>query len=115
MLPPKYMGNIKKRWDDVLEFYYTHPGFQRHKRLKVFWLKGTKCVLCGLEGNKIIKYRTKRGGGIHYDLFYWTKKRKVLMTVDHWTPKSLGGTRDIDNLEPMCERCNARKANAILL
>ena len=32
-------------------------------------------------------------------------------TIDHLTPKSLGGSDDIDNLALACSRCNSRRYN----
>jgi len=34
-----------------------------------------------------------------------------MMTVDHIVPKSKGGLRTLDNLQPMCENCNVKKGN----
>jgi len=105
---------ILKIFDSVPLFYSKHTNFKIHRRLRVFWEKGCTCVKCGLSGNKIIKSKAKNSG-IHYDLYHWTKDKKVLMTVDHIIPKSLGGTRDISNLQPMCSKCNNKKADAIWL
>ena len=37
-----------------------------------------------------------------------------LMTVDHIIPKSMGGSHNLSNLQPMCVRCNGKKGSKIL-
>lgn len=101
-------------WDKPKEFYNKLKGFRFHRRLRVFWLKGLKCVYCNITGNAIIKSRNN-AGQIHYDLYRYSKQGRLLMTVDHILPKSLGGTNDIENLQPMCRKCNDRKGNTICL
>lgn len=100
-------------FDSVQKFYEKRRGFQKHRRLKVFWNKGCTCVWCGLTGNKIVK--SKIGKQIHYDLYYWGKDKRVLITVDHIIPQSLGGSWDLSNLQPMCSKCNSKKGNTIWL
>lgn len=36
------------------------------------------------------------------------------MTIDHLTPKSRGGTSEMDNLMPACQPCNHRKGDMTL-
>ncbi len=38
-------------------------------------------------------------------------KEKARLTIDHVVPLSKCGTLKIDNLEPLCRRCNIRKNN----
>lgn len=105
---------ILKVFDNVIGFYLQRAHFQYHRRLKVFWNKGFSCVQCGLEGNKIIKSKDKCGN-VHYDLYHWTPGKRILMTVDHIIPKSLGGGNQLENLQPMCCKCNTAKGNKIYL
>lgn len=81
--------------------------YAEHRRLKVFKHKGCKCITCGVEGVHLIKGLDPTGGS-HVDLY--TKDFR-LMTVDHNIPKSKGGSNDLSNLDPMCERCNTKKSN----
>jgi 5-methylcytosine-specific restriction endonuclease McrA len=86
--------------------------YKNHRRLKVFYHKGLKCVnyaVCGREG-QIITHGIDNGGGLHKDVctadFY-------PMTIDHIIPRSKGGKDTLKNLDPMCSGCNARKGNAL--
>ena len=82
--------------------------FKDHRRLRVFYHKGCKCVQCGIEGTQLA-VGIGRGGkhvDVYTDDFY-------PLTVDHRIPKSLGGPDDLENLQPMCCLCNWSKGNGI--
>lgn len=103
--------------DRTLSLKLLHTKYKNHHRLGVFHRKGTVCVCCGAgkEGVFLIKNHTttKKGrvGTTHVDIF---TKGWVLMTIDHIIPKSEGGTNDWDNLQPMCIRCNNKKASLLI-
>lgn len=40
-----------------------------------------------------------------------TNLSKAIWDIDHIKPKYLGGTNDIENLNPSCRRCNSWKKN----
>lgn len=81
--------------------------YKQHKRLKVFYHKGLQCVSCPTKGEYLIKAKD-RVGNTHIDIY---SKDFQLMTIDHIKPKSKGGTYHIDNLDPMCQKCNSAKGN----
>lgn len=105
---------IVKVYNDLWEFYRKRASFKRHKRLKVFWLKGFKCVHCGIEGNCIIHWKQSKKHS-HFDLFHIDEGGRILMTVDHIIPKSLGGKWNMENLQPMCTKCNHKKGDTLCL
>lgn len=81
--------------------------FSNHRRLRVFFNKGLKCVSCDKVGKYLITGKDN-GGHIHIDLY--TDKFE-LMTIDHIKPKSKGGDDNLENLDPMCSCCNSKKSN----
>lgn len=81
-------------------------------RLRTF-LKGTKCVHCCLTGKFFAIEASKPNyKDFHLNLYATTPRGKeVLMTSDHIVPISKGGIGGLRNRQPMCQRCNLRKAN----
>ncbi len=43
-----------------------------------------------------------------------TAEEGVVLTIDHIVPLSLGGTHELNNLQTLCQHCNAMKADKIL-
>lgn len=82
--------------------------YKGHHRLRVFYFFGTTCVACGVTGTQLLKFKHKDLGSIHVDVY---TNNMVLMTVDHITPRSKGGGNTLENLQPMCTRCNNIKGN----
>ena len=88
-------------------------NFKDHRRLSVFYYKGFLCVNCHRMGTNIrFRYDKKEvkdltRTGVHVDLFCGD----ILMTVDHIVPRSLGGSDELWNKQPMCAPCNTKKAN----
>lgn len=91
----------------VLPLSELHTKYSTHKRLRVFHHKGLKCVSCDKVGVHLIIGKDK-GGSLHVDLY---TKNFELMTIDHIKPKSKGGDDSLENLDPMCESCNSKKAD----
>ena len=83
-------------------------GFKDHRRLRVFHQKGTTCVTCGKIGTRLIK--GEGGGTFHWDIY---TEDLYPLTVDHIIPVSIGGSDEMDNLQPMCAGCNFKKGNGI--
>lgn len=88
-------------------------------RLRIFALKGTDCVACGAKGTFFAIERHVKNGSLtppkwHLNLYAADEKgNEVLMTVDHIVPRARGGLSTPENLQPMCARCNQRKADRI--
>ena len=91
------------------------PSFKfRGWRLSTFVRKGHVCVRCGREGSHfyVERHPNETQGGKHLNLYAVDPDgTEVLMTVDHIVPKSLGGSNDLSNLQPMCMPCNQEKGN----
>lgn len=82
--------------------------FKTHARMRVFYHKGCKCVECGIEGTQLAYGKDKHS--VHLDVY---TDDFYPLTVDHIIPKSLGGSDDLDNLQPMCCLCNWKKGNGV--
>ncbi len=90
-------------------------------RYQVYALKGTTCVTCGLKAEYFAfeRERSQTHALPHLNLYALklsnSKKSmvEVMITIDHIIPKSKGGTNDMTNLQPMCSRCNQKKADTL--
>ncbi len=91
-------------------FYVSNDRISPSIRYSVFHNKGTSCVKCGLTGTHFIKERTFGDKNYHLNLY---ADNGQMLTIDHIYPKSLGGNDSLDNLQPMCEKCNLEKGNKI--
>lgn len=88
-------------------------------RLQCF-KKSTICVGCGRVGTimSLDKFKAKsKIPSAHFNLYAEKPGgRFVMMTKDHIVPKSKGGAKLwIGNLQTMCEKCNAKKADKIIV
>lgn len=87
--------------------------------IRMHFHKGVDCIQCGAKGDHFKLQRTPGPPHIlfsqwHLNLFAIDNNGKeVLMTKDHRMPKSKGGSDDLDNLDPMCTKCNGKKADKI--
>lgn len=81
-------------------------------RIVNFRFHGVDCVACGLTGTNFIVEKHKKDVSPHLNLYHISPTRFVLMTRDHIRPVSKGGADCIHNLQPMCSKCNSRKAGS---
>lgn len=100
----------------ILDLTTDLEKFKNHERLKTFYNKGLDCSnpKCNKRGHYLLltlgnMKNDNVGFGIHVDVF---TESLELMTVDHILPKSKGGTYDLENLRPMCYKCNSRLGNS---
>lgn len=81
-------------------------------RYENFYYNGFVCASCGLEATYGAIEKNTNGNRLLYHVnFYGTddREKEVLFTKDHIYPRSLGGFNNINNYQPMCERCNHKK------
>jgi len=74
-----------------------------YTRIVVFNKTDGRCYYCGVELTEYRKKPTTRAIGWKID--------RTVFCVDHFLPKSSGGTDAIDNLVPSCHACNTQKKN----
>lgn len=81
------------------------------RRVSLFFDKGFKCVGCDRAGNSFAIERDALQGNNYYLQLY--SLDGMIMTQDHIVPLSKGGPNTYNNLQPMCLKCNSRKADKI--
>lgn len=95
----------QKSADIVVDGFVVHPISLRYM---LFYQKGTRCACCGKVGTHFKLCGDPKTNRRHFNLF---ADDGSLLTKDHIVPKSKGGADHVDNLQPMCAECNARKGN----
>lgn len=84
---------------------------------KVFKTKGVKCCSCDTTGEYFALEKTPGNGRSKYNNWHFNLYgkdlfgREVLMTKDHITARSKGGSNELENLQPMCMICNTKKGS----
>jgi len=88
--------------------------------LRVFKKWGTRCVCCGIEGMffslECHKNESQELQFPNLSLYAVEEGRcHVRINIDHVVPKSKGGTYNLNNLRPLCVRCNTEKGNRSII
>lgn len=126
-MPRGYEVKSEHSVDEVFDVIRNGASkFGQHKasvscmRLLNFFHHGVSCIECGITGNifRVERDRTAVGkhkyGNWHLNLYVKEGSgRPTLMTMDHIIPRSRGGDTSLENLQPMCEKCNSRKGNLL--
>ena len=85
-------------------------------RYQLYAEKGVTCVRCGIKGKyfALERGKTDNPNRFHFNLYAVNKYgHEVMMTKDHIKPRSKGGKNKLSNYQPMCHKCNQRKADKI--
>lgn len=98
-------ARLKKTKDIEVDGFNVHPISLRYM---TFYQKGTACVCCGKVGTHFKLCGEESTTRRHFNLF---ADDGTLITKDHILPKSKGGEDVVENLQPMCEKCNIAKGN----
>ena len=98
-------ARLKKTKDIEVDDFNVHLITLRYM---TFYQKGTACVCCGKVGTHFKLCGEESTTRRHFNLF---ADDGTLITKDHILPKSKGGEDVVENLQPMCEKCNIAKGN----
>lgn len=111
----KMIPSLTAPW--VLDEDPISENVNNRQTIYTFYAHGTKCVHCGIEGNFFVKEKNVAS----YDTDKYvlnlyalgSNGEEILMNKDHIVPRSFGGSNVINNLQPMCAKCNIEKGNKI--
>lgn len=93
----------------------TYSVRMNNNRYKMF-NRSMQCVACGTSGKRLFLERFQHGDRTpHFNLYAVEKGELVLMTKDHFLPRSCGGGNRQENLATMCFVCNQIKGSATFL
>jgi 5-methylcytosine-specific restriction endonuclease McrA len=107
--PEKHKEGVKKwiktHWEKAKQYLYNSRA-KRKKAKGKFTLEewenkkrefNYKCAMCGISEKELLN------------------KTGIGLTVDHIIPLSKGGTNNIQNIQPLCLKCNRIKNNKCLV
>ena len=99
---------------------YKYEQYHKWTRWKIFKAKGFSCIYCGITGTHAVLWSeynwTTEKEQPHCDLIHIAEDgKRILLTLDHFVPKSKEGSNMFDNLFPCCHICNKVKADKILV
>lgn len=80
------------------------------RRLFIFKKKGTRCVSCGIRGERFYIEKFKENTTYHLNLYAVKNGVEILMTRDHVWARGLGSSDSISNQVTMCHLCNRDKS-----
>lgn len=110
------MDRVSAGWEEeILTSLNNHPPIRvkfHTKNLLLYALKGTKCIRCGAKGIYFALERNpKDRSDFRFKLYAIQDRIEREMTKDHIIPASQGGGDGLDNLQPMCYKCNHRRGS----
>jgi len=83
-------------------------------KMRNFFHHGVKCKNCDVKGNVFRLQRYSDARNWHLNLYQVSSGNPdILITMDHVIPKSKGGIKDINNIQPLCSPCNNLKGNKL--
>ena len=108
--------DVLSKVDDQKANFNGKEVHMRRLNYQLFSAKGVDCVCCGAKGDFFRLEKCKGHHPLystwHFNLYAVNKYgHEVLMTKDHIKPKSKGGKNRLRNLQPMCVKCNMKKAD----
>jgi len=93
--------------------YLGIPIKMNTRNLQLFSLKTPVCKSCKRKGAYFaLEFQSSDAPDITHTLNLYGYG-DVLFTKDHIIPVSIGGSNSLDNLQPMCIKCNEAKANKV--
>jgi 5-methylcytosine-specific restriction endonuclease McrA len=108
----KVTGSKKNK--KYLDGDYTQFGSPALRMFKERWKKslyeGVSCFDCGVKGSYFSKEKEEWDPDWHLTLYC---ESGMIMTKDHVIPKKWGGNNNISNLQPLCKKCNDKKAGGL--
>lgn len=107
------ISNLLNQFDNKKCVKFNGIVINRSPAVKVFSKNGYVCTNCGISADSAsIVLDTKSNT---YGLQLFCSDQQNRLTMDHIIPKSLGGGDSINNLAPMCRKCNLIKKDNILI
>lgn len=111
------VGKGKQHFEAVVDGHVAKVEVHMNSpRYYMFRDRGTSCVKCGLKSKYFALERPKGVGNnpdkYHFNLYgVLPDGNERMMTKDHIIPKAKGGKDRPENYQPMCVRCNVKKAD----
>jgi 5-methylcytosine-specific restriction endonuclease McrA len=98
------ISHLKPNGITKIKGYYTHKALERYAKLK------------GSVGSFTLQEWEYIKKKYNYCCVFCGKQDGVIkLTKDHIIPITKGGSNFISNIQPLCQSCNSRKSNRLLI
>lgn len=118
----RYLGNKQERIDSATKWNRNNRERRREIVAKNAGSETGKKQSLEKRWRRIARVKNAPGRGLTMDQFYeicadhedhclmcLRQFERSTLTIDHVVPISCGGAHDVDNIQPLCSRCNKQK------
>lgn len=107
-------SRTRKKHADRVRAYNSRYQRENAARYNAYWHARRARKFANGGSHTVEEWEECKAYFDYHCLMCGRREPDVKLTKDHITPINLGGTDDIENIQPLCQRCNSSKSDTIL-